>query len=90
MFRLRLHRGFIQSLKLCLKRKSCWIKNAKYRIKYGSNNFYQISSKDIKTGCSNIKFKSVLFIIGHGKKRILECISPARVCCNISSIPSVI
>ena len=51
---------------------------------------YQISSKDIKTGCSNIKVKFVPFIYRPWEKRKLECISPARICCNITCIPSVI
>ena len=55
----------------------------------GSNNLYQISSKDIKTGCANIKVKFVAFIYRPCERRVLECINPKRNC-NISCIPSVI
>ena len=46
-------------------------------------------SKDIKTGCSNIKVKFVPIIYRQWERGILECIGP-RICCNISCIPSVI
>ena len=54
------------------------------------NDLYQISSKDIKTGCSNIKIKFSQFIYCPWEEGILECISFARICCNISCILSVI
>ena len=58
-------------------------------MRHGLNDLNQISSKDIKTGCSNIKVEFVPLIYYLWEKRIIECISPAKICCNISCIPSV-
>ena len=62
------------------------LKMMNIEFRYGSNNLYQISSKDIRIGFSNIKIKFVPFIYCPWEKRILECISPARISCNISCI----
>ena len=45
---------------------------SEYWIRYWSNNLYQISSKDIKNRCLNIKIKFVLFIYSPWEKKYLN------------------
>ena len=52
--------------------------------------FIKLALKVLKLDVRMLKLSSFDSFIVHEKKRILECISPARICCNISCIPSVI
>ena len=50
----------------------------------------KLALKVLKLDVGILKLRLFYSFIIHGKKRILECISPARIYCNISCIPSVI
>ena len=57
----------------------------------GMGRIIFIALKILKLDAQILKLSLFHSFIVHGKKEyILECISPARVSCNISCIPSVI
>ena len=95
---LHVHRGFIQLLKLwlnlCLFRwlNPSWsfviniipsrLKMPNVELGMGRIIFIKLALKILKLDVRILKLSLFHSFIAHGKTRILECISPARIRCN--------